>query len=164
MSSTPSLRLPHNQVPPRALIAWVGGALISTAIILGITTAVVAFAELDLTKPAVGIPVVLIVLWRIFASTIAPVLRRKRHRWEVSEKAVYTRVGVLSTETTIVPINRLQSVNVKQGVVARMLGLADVSYTTAGSSNVIGMLDKGEAQMIADKLTEIISLDTSDAT
>lgn len=164
MSSTPSLRLPHNQVPPRALVAWIGSAALSTIILLGITFTIVSLANLDLSKPAVAIPVTLIVLWRIFATTAAPILRRNRHRWEVSDQAVYTRVGVLSTHTTIVPINRLQSVNVKQGVIARLLGLADVSYTTAGSSNIIGMLDKEDAQHIADKLTHIISLDKSDAT
>ena len=64
---------------------------------------------------------------------VRPRLRYRVHRWEVTDEAVYTLTGWLSRTWTLVPISRIQTVDVTRGVMQQLFGLASVAVLTASS-------------------------------
>lgn len=97
---------------------------------------------------------------------IAPLWRYRVHRWDVSDKAVYTRTGWLVQERRIAPISRVQTVDTYRGPLDRLLGLANVRVTTASSAGAVHIvaLDAPVADRVVAHLTDIASLGTEDAT
>lgn len=86
---------------------------------------------------------------------VMPVLRYRMHRWESTETAVYTQTGWLSRERRIAPMSRVQTVDFEQSPLARLLGLASVTVTTASAAGPlqIDMVDKAVADRLVDDLT-----------
>jgi len=88
------------------------------------------------------------------------------HRWEVTADGVYTLTGWLSRTWILVPISRIQTVDVTRGPLQRMFGLASVSVRTASAhgSVEIHQLDSYTAAQVADDLSKRANLYDDDAT
>jgi membrane protein YdbS with pleckstrin-like domain len=97
---------------------------------------------------------------------VVPLWRYAIHRWEVTDEAVYTRVGWLTVESRVAPISRVQTVDTERGPLERLLGLATVTVTTASSAGAvqISALDLPVAERTVTRLTEIAALHRGDAT
>ncbi|WP_433711506.1 PH domain-containing protein [Nocardia sp. CA-084685] len=97
---------------------------------------------------------------------VMPLWRYAVHRWEVTDDAVYTRVGWLTVESRVAPISRVQTVDTERGPLERMLGLATVTVTTASSAGAVRIseLDLPVAEQTVTRLTEIAALHRGDAT
>jgi membrane protein YdbS with pleckstrin-like domain len=100
------------------------------------------------------------------AVAVVPLWRYRVHRWEISPKAVYTRTGWLVQERRIVPISRVQTVDTYRGPLDRLLGLANVTVTTASSAGAVHIvaLDSAVADHIVAQLTDIAAIGAEDAT
>lgn len=110
--------------------------------------------------------VVALILIQTASALVAPVIRYRVYRWEVTDTAIYVQSGWLSIERTIVPLSRIQTVEYSQGLVARLFGLASVSITTAstlGSAEIVG-LERRQAVDLTDELTVKADLEDGDAT
>ncbi len=79
----------------------------------------------------------LIGVYAVVAIGVRPRFRYRVHHWEISDEAVYTLTGWLSQTWTIVPISRIQTVDVNRGVLQRLFGLASVAVLTASSKGTI---------------------------
>jgi len=77
------------------------------------------------------------------------------HRWEVTDTAVYTQTGWWARERRIAPISRVQTVDLEQGAVSRLFGLATVTVTTASAAGALAIpgLDAETARALVDELT-----------
>jgi membrane protein YdbS with pleckstrin-like domain len=97
---------------------------------------------------------------------VVPVWRYRVHRWEISDKAVYTRTGWLVQERRIAPISRVQTVDTHRGPLDRLFGLANVTVTTASSAGAVQIvaLDSAVADGIVARLTDIAAIGERDAT
>ena len=73
----------------------------------------------------------------VVAIGVRPRLRYRVHRWEVTDEAVYTLTGWLSRTWTLVPISRIQTVDVTRGVLQQLFGLATVAVLTASSQGTV---------------------------
>ena len=102
----------------------------------------------------------------VLAVVVIPVWRYAVHRWEVTEDAVYTRVGWLDQESRVAPISRVQTVDTERGPLERILGLATVTVTTASSAGAvkISALDLPVAEETVLRLTAIAAQHRGDAT
>jgi membrane protein YdbS with pleckstrin-like domain len=80
---------------------------------------------------------VLAVLYALVAIGVRPWFRYRVHRWEVTDEAVYTLTGWLTRTWTLVPIARIQTVDVTRGVLQQMFGLASVVVLTASSQGTV---------------------------
>jgi uncharacterized protein len=81
------------------------------------------------------------------------------HRWEVSDTFIVTRSGAVFRDWRIVPLHRVQTVEVSQGVFERIFGVARLVIRTAsysGSTDIEGM-DAGQARQAAARLTEALT-------
>ena len=97
---------------------------------------------------------------------VVPVWRYRVHRWEVDDRAVYTRTGWLIQERRIAPISRVQTVDTQRGPLDRLFGLATVTVTTASSAGAVRIvaLDSEVADQVAARLTDVAALGDRDAT
>ena len=85
---------------------------------------------------------------------IRPWFRFRVHRWEVTDDAVYTLTGWLTRTWTLVPISRIQTVDVTRGVLQQLFGLSTVAVLTASSQGTVRVwhLEADVAQWVADDL------------
>ncbi len=96
----------------------------------------------------------LVVLGAVVTIGIRPWIRFRVHRWEVTGEAVYTLTGWLTRTWTLVPISRIQTVDVTRGVLQQLFGLATVAVLTASSQGTVRVLhlEADVAQRVADDL------------
>jgi membrane protein YdbS with pleckstrin-like domain len=163
MSETVTLREPAGRVSPRAPLVWAIGAA-ARALVLG-AGLVAASVVADLfTMPLWGW--VAYVAAAVGYTLVMPAYRYRVHRWESTDTAVYTQRGWLSRERRIAPMSRVQTVDLEQGVVSRLLGLAHVTVTTASAAGPLRIegLDREVAERLVEDLTRRTEAEPGDAT
>ena len=96
----------------------------------------------------------LVLVYAVVAIGIRPWVRFRVHRWEVTGEAVYTLTGWLTRTWTLVPISRIQTVDVTRGVLQQLFGLSTVAVLTASSQGTVRVwhLEADVAQRVADDL------------
>ena len=154
---TTPVREPAWSLSRSAIGLWVTEGVISS-LFLGIGAAVFAvfvpddvggpFPLLRWLLPAAAL------LYAVTAIGIRPWFRFRVHRWEVTTDAVYTLTGWLTRTWTLVPISRIQTVDVTRGVLQQLFGLSTVAVLTASSQGTVRVwhLEADVAQRVADDL------------
>lgn len=157
------LRDPAHRVSPRARTLWQleAAAEALVAIVAGVVAALVWVPG--------GLRWVLALLVVVVCGGLAvvvPLWRYRVHRWEVSASAVYTQRGWWARERRIAPMSRVQTVDFAQGPLARILGLATVTVTTASAAGPLQIegLDCDVALGLVEELTRKADLVAGDAT
>jgi uncharacterized protein len=144
------LRPPNRSVSPRAVTWW------RTRSALSFGLAVAALVLLGVPVPSswpwwtAAALAVVGVLWTV----LAPPARARRHRWEVTQDAVYTADGWFWHSGRVAPLSRVQSVDSVSSPLQRAFGLTGVTVTTAsamGALKVVG-LEQEEAQRLVEIL------------
>jgi putative membrane protein len=95
-------------------------------------------------RASVAIPFAILLLAVL---TISLVLYWTRFEYRVGENEIRIDSGILSRTHRSIPFDRIQDVDITQGPVARLLGLAKVKFETGGSSAAGD--DEGVLQAIA---------------
>jgi len=160
MTTAPSpspVREPAWQLSRSAIGLWVTEGVIAS-VFLGVGTALF----LLFVPSSVGSPVpvlrwlvpIAVLTYAVAAIGIRPWVRFRVHRWEVTGDAVYTLTGWLTRTWTLVPISRIQTVDVTRGVLQQLFGLSTVAVMTASSQGTVRIwhLEADVAQRVADDL------------
>jgi len=163
MSDVATLREPSGRVSPRAPVVWVVGALVQ-GLLLG--------AALFVASTVAGLFAMPAWAWAAYAvvaighAVVMPVYRYRVHRWESTDTAVYTQRGWLTRERRIAPMSRVQTVDLEQGIVSRLLRLATVTVTTASAAGPLRIdgLDTETAERLVEELTRRTEAEPGDAT
>jgi hypothetical protein len=92
----------------------------------------------------------------LVAILVVPTLRWRRWRWRVDADELDLRHGALTEIRTIVPVARIQHVDVRRSAFAQIVGVAAVVVHTAAGKTEIPALDDGEAALVRDKLAGLI--------
>ncbi|MBV9830060.1 MAG: PH domain-containing protein [Marmoricola sp.] len=160
--TSPALRDPVNRVSTKAPMLWAAGACIPA---VGLLAVLVAAVVLDWFAVPVWVWPVYVVLAVAYVVGM-PVVRYRVHRWESTEDAVYTQTGWLSRERRIAPMSRVQTVDLEQSAVGRVLGLASVTVTTASAAGPLRIeaIDKDVADRLVADLTRRTAAEAGDAT
>jgi len=156
------LRPPAHRVDRRAVTWW---RLRATA---GLLVPVVAECVLLVVFGApwtVALLVVTVVVGAAYAVVVPPWLYGIS-RWEVTDRAVYTLHGWLVREWRIAPISRVQTVDTQRGPLQQLLGLTDVTVTTASARGAVRIrgLAADDAAELARVLTRTTQATPGDAT
>ena len=156
MTAVP-VREPAWSMPRSAISLWITESVIGC---LWLGAGVAAF--LLFVPPELGGPVpflrtalpVLLVVYAVVAIGIRPWIKHRVYRWEITAEAAYTREGWLTQTWTLVPISRIQTVDVTRGVLQQLFGLATVAVLTASSQGTVRIwhLEHDVAQRVADDL------------
>jgi len=158
MTTTPApVREPAWPLSRSAIGLWVTEGVIAS-LFLGVGAAAFAiFVPSDAPAP---FPLLrwlvpaLVLVYAVVAIGIRPWIRFRVHRWEVTGEAVYTLTGWLTRTWTLVPISRIQTVDVTRGVLQQLFGLSTVAVMTASSQGTVQVwhLEADVAQQVADDL------------
>ena len=169
MSAPPPVREPAWSLPRAAIGLWVTeGVVGALALWLGIG-AFLAFVPADAGGP---VPVLRWVLplagvtYAVVVIGVRPWVQHRVSRWEITAEAAYARTGWLTQTWTLVPISRIQTVDVTRGLLQQLFGLATVAVLTASSQGTVRILhlEHGVAQRVADDLARRAELVRDQAT
>ena len=158
MTAAPSpARAPAWPLSRSAIGLWVTEGVIEAVLYGALATAFALTAPLWLPGPLLVLQWVVPALAVVAAGVaigVRPWVRYRVHRWEVTADAVYTLTGWLTRTWTLVPISRIQTVDVTRGVLQQLFGLASVAVLTASSQGTVRIphLDADIAQRVADDL------------
>jgi uncharacterized protein len=155
-TAPPPVRMPAWPLSRSAIWLWVTQGLLG-ALLFGVAATV-----FTLVVPHEGGPLpalrwlvpALAVVYAVVAVGIRPLFRFRVHRWEVTGEAVYTLTGWLTRTWTLVPIARIQTVDVTRGVLQQLFGLASVAVLTASSQGTVRVpnLERDVAERMAEDL------------
>jgi hypothetical protein len=155
---------PAHSPSRRAPLRWAIGGVVPWLVLAAGQAVWIAF---DDRLPWVHLLVAVgTVIGAAMSLAVVPLWRYRVHRWEIGPQAVYTRTGWLVQERRIAPISRVQTVDTYRGPLDRVLGLANVTVTTASSAGAvhIAALDVAVADQIVAQLTDIAAIGAEDAT
>lgn len=110
---------------------------------------IIAFAVTVLTVGALGI-------------FFIPEIRWQRWYYDVDENEVDLQSGILIITRTLVPVERVQHVDTRQGPILRSYGLADVTISTAATTHRIPALDVETADEVRDQISKFARLAKED--
>ena len=158
MTTAPSpVREPSWSLPRSAIGLWVTESVLSAVLVwLGIG-AFLLFVPADAGGP---VPVLRWLLppagavYAVVAIGVRPWFKHRVYRWEITGEAAYSRTGWLTQTWTLVPISRIQTVDVTRGVLQQLFGLATVAVLTASSQGTVRVqhLEHDVALRVADDL------------
>ena len=141
------------KLPPRSIRAWQWGNGLGNLylIALPILYSLFFFDNLNLS---ILIPLVLFVL-TIWISSVSwyPYLKWKHWRYGIDEDEIHLIRGVVVKRETLIPLNRVQHVDTRQGPLLKWYKLSSVSISTAATTHEIPNLD----EIIAGRVRSTIS-------
>jgi len=171
MSAPPPapVREPAWSLSRSAIKLWVTQGVLETLVEATVLTVVLVFVPADAGWWATllhWLGPALVVVGAVIDIGVQPRLRYRVHRWEVTDEAVYTLTGWLNRTWTLVPISRIQTVDVTRGVLQQVFGLATVAVLTASSQGTVRIphLDADVARRVADDLARRAELVRDEAT
>jgi membrane protein YdbS with pleckstrin-like domain len=144
---------------PRVVQLWRVRQLITSAVLLGIALVGVAWVGLAVGGWAW--------LWAGFAALATlrvilffwyPVRAYRGWGYRLDGKVLETREGIWFRSLTLLPLSRLQHVDLHSGPIQRSFGLASLLLHTAGTQHasiVIPGLDAAEAARLRDQLVAV---------
>lgn len=91
-------------------------------------------------------------LWRVAG---VPTLRWRRWRWELRPEELDLRHGLVTEVRTIVPISRVQHVEVRRTPLASALGLSEVVVHTAAGTTEVPAMDERAAVAVRDRIADL---------
>ena len=100
------------------------------------------------------LPAAIALVLLVLGVTWYPNARYRRWRWQLTERALEMRYGVVVHRHEAVPYFRVQQIDIERGPVDRLLGLATLQVTTAsasGSGSLPGIAE-GEAPLVRQEL------------
>lgn len=86
---------------------------------------------------------------------VVPDARYRRWRYEIRKRDVYMARGVVFFEMAVVPFDRIQYVETRQGPLDRLLGLTQLVVHTAGGKEGIPGLEPEEAERLREELAKV---------
>ncbi|WP_054950556.1 PH domain-containing protein [Numidum massiliense] len=147
---------PSERIDPRAVKVWrIAGGIVSSILVLG-ALILVYMASFHgwwwIFSAAAG---VLAIIYTLIGVVIAPTIRWRRWRYEITEREIDLRHGVFFIKRTLIPMVRVQHVDTSQGPLMRRYGLATVSVSTAAGEHEIPALTVEAADALRDQIAEL---------
>ncbi len=88
-------------------------------------------------------------------AVVVPQLRWVRWRWEVRDEELDLRHGAVTEVRTIVPMARVQHVDVRRSFLQQRSGTADLVVHTAAGRTTIPMLPEAAAVEVRDRIADL---------
>ena len=144
-----------NRLHPRVRLLWIGRAVLTAAVLAGVSVGVQRFVAppwLPVWTPAA--------VFAGFATLgiVLAVLRYRVWRFEVRDDSLYLERGVFTRVRTVVPFVRIQHVDTSRSPIERLAGLASTVVYTAGSRGAdvsVPGLGAGDADGLRGRLKRL---------
>ena len=139
MTAAP-VREPAWSMPRSAISLWVTESVIGCFFLGLAVAAFLVFVPAELGGPVPLLRWVVPIAaagYAVVAIGVRPWFRHRVYRWEITGDAAFTRTGWLTQIWTLVPISRIQTVDVTRGLLQQAFGLATVAVLTASSQGTV---------------------------
>jgi len=162
--AAPELRPPRYRVSTRAIWYWTARAGFGWLVLL--VAQIIWLAAARDGQAWHGIALAVTAILALAHLLVMPQWRYRVHRWEATPEAMYTQSGWFNQERRIAPISRIQTVDSERGPLEQLLGLTNVTVTTASAAGPLRIngLDRDIAQRLVDDLTAAAEAMRGDAT
>jgi uncharacterized protein len=160
ISSNPQIFSEFQSLDPRVVKLWLINDLVGYGVMLFVL--LLSFLAWAFWQPmlfwwlvAGWITLAAFCLWHSFWR---PPRAYRAWSYRIDDRVLETRSGILFQRARLLPLSRLQHVDIERGPFERMYGLASLVLHTAGthSANIlIPGLDAGEAVRLRDRLVDI---------
>jgi membrane protein YdbS with pleckstrin-like domain len=105
----------------------------------------------------------LVIVVVVLAVVFVPARRAARWRWRLDDEELDLRRGIVTDLRTIVPVARIQHVDIKRTAIAQIAGVAAVVVHTAAGTTEIPALTDGDAALVRDRIAGLIRTPDDDA-
>lgn len=140
---------PQNRLSKKGIKVWRLTGIVSSTILFllggGIITLAIFF---DWYKWIIILIALFLVIYSYLMILLLPKLKWLRWRYEVREDEIEIQQGVFIVKKTLIPMIRVQHVDMKQGPFLRKYELATISISTAATVHEIPVLELHEAQEV----------------
>lgn len=139
---------------PRVRWAWWASAAIAVVPAVAVAALTVVVAPVP---DAVRAVVAAVAVAAVLAAAVVPAVRYQRWRYALRHRDLWIRKGVLWVTVSVIPYQRLQFVDTRQGPLDRVFGLAQLVVHTAalGTSGRLPGLDAAEAERLRERLAAV---------
>lgn len=147
---------PQYRIPQTAVKAWrISGGLLSLFFWL-IPAGIIIFDTDRVVDLWVLVSIIsAVMLLTILFTFLVPHFRWKRWRYDISENDIDLQHGLLIIQRTLIPVNRVQHVDTRQGPILRNYGLSNVAISTAATTHQIPALTEEKAQIVRDQISRL---------
>lgn len=140
-------------MPRRAIKAWRIGSLWSLLIWLGPLYLYMAYQYEEVAGWLVLAATVVALILSLVIIILIPNIRWKEWYYHVDEHEIELQSGIFIIRRTLIPVNRVQHVDTRQGPVLNSYNLADVIISTAATSHRIPALDVETADRVRKSIS-----------
>lgn len=140
-----------HRIHPTAVKLWRANGIVASVFLMGISIPIFLFTSFWALIPGILLSVHLIFL--------KPGLEYRQWLYKITDRFVDYTHGIFFTKRTIIPISRIQHLDIRQGPIQKRLGLANVVIFTAGQSHEIEAVLSSEAQSMVDSINLLILKD-----
>jgi membrane protein YdbS with pleckstrin-like domain len=149
---------PDGRLAPAARALWTLEVLSGgVPLLIGAFIGGHVLANDDGIAGAIGLVVPwLLVVGVIVTAITVPALRLSRWRWRLDDDELDLRHGTITEVRTIVPVARIQHVDIRRSLWAQAVGVAAVVVHTAAGVTEIPALTDAEAARVRDRLAGLI--------
>lgn len=99
----------------------------------------------------------IIIGWILLDMILTQVVGYKRIKYSIDEKSVEVYKGIYFISHEIVPIRRMQQININQGPINRIFKLSKIEVITSGGKVELEYIPENEVEEIADMLRDKIN-------
>lgn len=152
----------YKQINKNAVKSWFIGRIIFTIVFLLIYGVIIYKFVMPNLTPGGMVSYILNGLTMIIAGFLLlntflfPIIEYKEWRYKIEKDKIELLYGIIFRKKIIIPISRIQYIDIESGPIYRKFNLAELKINTAGSSHEIPALTLSEANDISENLKEII--------
>lgn len=151
-----NIESPKQRINPKAIKAWrITGLVRIAPYIIGFIPLYIFVDQVNSVPYIEFYASGLAVLFFAFNFFLAK-LRWERWQYEINEREIDLLRGVFVRKRTLVPINRIQHVDNRQGPIYKMFNLSSVSVSTAATTHVIPALDDATADEVRHNISNLV--------
>lgn len=107
--------------------------------------------------------IAIIAIHSIYGIFIEPFYRQKTWRYEIHDRFIQLKYGVLEKKHLLIPMTKVQYVNMNQGIILRKYKLANITIGTMASTHEIPAIPIEEAKKLRLQIAHLAQItDTED--
>jgi len=136
---------------------WTIEGLITTSIFLAIAVALNIFLKFDiLWKYVITYTIYGFAFIILINSLFIPKYRYEKYRYEIDKDKIILRYGIFNEKNIVIPMERVQFVDTKQGIILKKYKLINIKVHTAGGHYVIPYLESEVGKKAMLSISKIV--------
>ena len=148
----------YQKLSIKAKKSWFIARAIFLAILILITAIPLIFVSNNKIRLVIFIVMGILILLQLLNTLLYPIIEYNQWKYIITEERIELVHGIFFITTSVIPIVRIQNINIQEGPINRPLHLAGIEIITAGGNFSIPNIEKSKADDISSFLKRYINL------